>query len=419
MANRTHRAPADRAQGSSTLNRLRNRAEARENSLRLRAPVTFRPHGTRLALKLRGIRADNRNFPSLPLDRTGAPLKKSVFVEIVRLLAVLLFTGAGYLLGQQQDGPLFYTTLGAGIGYVIGGIGGRFLRGALGAVEAQSDHLSAGEILAGVVGALLVGALSALVALPAIGLLPGPWGWPIFALIVWMGVNAGFRIAWKKSSELLSMAGLSQLAPVDPNAAPTEDAVLVDTSVLIDGRLLRIARTGFLHRNLLVPGFVLHELQMLSDSTEPGIRRKGRLGLESLEAIRQDALLHVYVPEDEIPELEDVDAKLIALAIRLSVSLLTNDESLRQVAELRGVRCLSLHRLSKSLSWVRTPGDTVRLTILKEGQQDGQGVGYLPEGAMVVIADAAALIGEETDVLITGSAATSAGRIFFATLDKD
>jgi uncharacterized protein YacL len=345
-------------------------------------------------------------------------LRKSIFVEIVRLLAVLLFTASGYGLGMQRGSALFGTIVGAGIGYVCGGIVGRFLRRALGAVEAQTAHLSAGEILAGSVGALLLGVLGALLGLPAVGLLPDRWGWPIFGLIVWMGVHVGFRIAWKKSSELLSMVGLSQLTPLNPNAPPTSDAVLVDTSVLIDGRLLRLARTGFLHRNLLVPCFVLDELQGLADSSEPSVRRKGRMGLESLEAIRRDALLRVHVSEEEIPELEAVDAKLIALATRLCVSLLTNDEALSQVAELRGVRCLSLHRLSKSLSSVRTPGEIVHLSILKEGQQEGEGVGYLQEGSMVVVSDASELVGEEAEVRITGSASTARGRIFFASLAK-
>ena len=345
-------------------------------------------------------------------------MRKSVFVEIVRLLAVLLCTAGGYGLGMQHGSVLLGTVVGAGVGYVCGGIFGRFLRRALGAVEAQTAQISAGEFLAGVVGALLLGILSALVGLPAVGLLPGRWGWPIFGLIVWMGVHMGFQIAWKKSSELLSMAGLSQLAPAGSNATPTRDAVLVDTSVLIDGRLLRLARTGFLHRNLLVPCFVLDELQGLADSSEASIRRKGRLGLESLEAIRRDALLHVHVSEEEIPEIEAVHAKLIALATRLSVSLLTNDEALSQVAELRGVRCLSLHRLSKSLSAVRTPGEIVHLSILKEGQQKGEGVGYLQEGSMVVVSDASELVGEEAEVRITGSASTARGRIFFASLAK-
>jgi uncharacterized protein YacL len=233
-----------------------------------------------------------------------------------------------------------------------------------------------------------------------------------------MAVNLGFRISGKRSSAILSMVGLSEPSPLATGAAPDRDSVLIDTSVLIDGRLLRLARTGFLHRNLLVPCFVLDELQALADSQEPTVRRKGRTGLELLEAIRRDALLQVHIQEDEIPELETVDAKLVALATRLSVSLLTNDDNLSQVAELRGVHCLSLHRLVKSLSSVLTPGELVTISIVKEGQHTGEGVGYLPDGSMVVVSDAADREGQDIDVVITTSVRTPRGTIFFASLKE-
>jgi uncharacterized protein YacL len=345
-------------------------------------------------------------------------VKKSVFVEIVRLLIVLLFTAGGYGVAERFGAPLIGATFGAAIGYVCGGILGRFLREMLGVVEAQTTHLSAGEILAGSVGALVMGLLGSLVGVTAIGLLPDPWGWPVFGLIVWMAVHVGFRIAWKKSSEMLSIAGLSELSSNGLSGSPARDAVLIDTSVLVDGRLLRLAQTGFLHRNLLVPCFVLDELQSLADSRDVKVRRKGRIGLESLEAIQRDTRLRVCVSEEEIPEIEAVDAKLVALATRLSVSLLTNDEPLSRVAEIRGVHCMSLDRLTKSLSAVRAPGEVVGVTILKEGQEKGEGIGFLQDGSMVVVADAAELVGRELDVRITGSANTPRGRIFFASLTE-
>jgi uncharacterized protein YacL len=348
--------------------------------------------------------------------RVGAAVQKSVFVEIIRLLIVLLFTAGGYGVAAQYEIPLVGATFGAAVGYVCGGILGRFLRKMLGVVEAESTRLSAGEILAGSIGALVMGLLGALVGVTAIGLLPDPWGWPVFGLIVWMSVHLGFRIAWKKSAEMLSIAGLSERSLSGLNASPTRDSVLIDTSVLIDGRLLRLAQTGFLHRNLLVPCFVLDELQGLADSRDPKVRRKGRIGLESLEAIQRDTRLCVHVSEEEIPEIEAVDAKLVALATRLSVNLLTNDEALSRVAEIRGVHCMSLDRLAKSLSAVRTPGEIVHVTVLREGQEKSEGVGFLEDGSMVVVSDAGELVGENLKVRITGSATTARGRIFFASL---
>jgi uncharacterized protein YacL len=261
--------------------------------------------------------------------------------------------------------------------------------------------------------------LAALLASPAIALLPGRWGWPVFCLFVWIGVHVGFRIMWSKSTQLLALVGLSEGPAGGASATETRDAVLVDTSVLIDSRLLRLARTGFLPRNLLVPGFVLEELRGLAESPEPQVRRKARRGLESLEAIRRDGLLQVHVLEEEIPEIEDVDAKLVALATRAALPLLTNDESLAQVAELRGVRCLNLHRLAKSLSSVLTSGELVNLSIVKEGQNAGEGVGFLEEGSMVVVPDASSRVGHDVDVRITTSVRTARGRIFFASLAGD
>ena len=135
-----------------------------------------------------------------------------------------------------------------------------------------------------------------------------------------------------------------------------------------------------------------------------------------LEAIRRDALLRVQVLEDEIPEIETVDAKLVALASRLSVSLLTNDDNLSQVGELRGVHCLSLHRLVKSLSSVLTPGEVVNVSIVKEGQHEGEGVGYLSDGSMVVVSDGADRVGRDVDVIITTSVRSPRGIIFFASI---
>jgi uncharacterized protein YacL len=305
---------------------------------------------------------------------------------------------------------------GAGIDYVFGGVLGRALQRTIGQVEAHAAHLSAGEFLTGAVGALLLGSLGALLGIAAIGLLPGAWGWLMFGLIVWVGVHVGFRIALKRSSDVLALVGLREGANAANGMTGSQDAVLVDTNVLVDGRLLRVARTGFLHRNLLVPTFVLDELQELADSKDPKLRKKGRLGLESLEAIRRDALLNVRVPEEQIPEIETVDAKLIALASRLDVCLLTNDEPLSRVAELRGVRCLSLTRLAKSLSSVRSNGEIVHVSLVKHGQHEGEGVGFMEDGAMIVVADAADKVGHEADVQITASVNTPRGRIFFAAL---
>jgi uncharacterized protein YacL len=344
-------------------------------------------------------------------------LRKSVFVEIVRLLIVLGCTATGYGLALRFDAALYGTILGVGIGYAGGGVLGRFLQRAVSEVEARTAHATAGELLTGTLGALLMGALGGLVGVTAVGLLPGAWGWLVFGLTVLTGAQVGFRIAWKKSRDMLSLVGLSVGSPPPGPEAESRDAILVDTNVLIDGhRLLRVARTGFLHRNLVVPTFVLDELQALTDSEDPERRASGRLGLETLEAIRREPGMHVHVPDDQIPGVETVDAKLIALATRHSIPLLTNDQPLTRVAELRGVRCLSMKRLANSLSPVRRAGEIIPLKITKSGQREGEGIAFLEDGSMVVISDASHKVGFEADVRITSSVATARGRIFFAAL---
>ncbi len=288
------------------------------------------------------------------------------------------------------------------------------MRSATERVEAQTESLSAGELVSGMGGALLLGLLGALVASPAIVFLPAHSAGPIFCLVVWISVNAGFRIGRFKSAELLSMLQISEDARGGRPVQTDRDSVLLDSSALLDSRILRLSRSGFLHRNMLVPEFVLEEVRRLASVQDAASRRKARWALDSLEAVKRDGLLNIVVLEERVPELEDVDAKLVALATRLQVPLLTNDEPLSRIAELRGVRCLSLHRLARSLSSVLMPGERLTLSIVKEGQEPGEGVGFLDEGSMVVVSDAAGLVGEEVDVCVTSTARTPRGRIVFA-----
>jgi uncharacterized protein YacL len=163
---------------------------------------------------------------------------------------------------------------------------------------------------------------------------------------------------------------------------------------------------------------VLDELQSIADAQEPTRRRRGQRGLDLLSALQHLPGSEVHVLDDEVVEHDEVDAKLVALARRLEVGLLTLDTNLQRVAELQGVRCLSLHRLAEGLQPVLVPGETVRLPISREGKEPGQGVGFLDDGTMVVVGDAAALIGSEVEVRITGNAQTSVGRMLFATVTE-
>lgn len=347
-----------------------------------------------------------------------------MFVEIVRLLIVTLATAAGYALGRggapdAGNAPVVGATLGALVGYVAGGIVGRQLRRAMGSLEHSVDRLPAAQLLAGLLGATALGLLSALVAVPAVVLVPGGWGWPVFGLVVWIGVYEGFEIGVAKSAELLDLAGLSQrsLAPatVGEQWMPA-GAALVDTSAVIDGRLLQIAEAGFLGGELWVPRFVLDELQGIADAADGTRRRRGRRGLETLDALRRTGRVPVRVIDDEVPEFEAVDAKLVALARRLGVALLTTDANLVQVAEVQGVHCRNVNRLADGLRPAIVPGEVIHLPISREGKEPGQGVGFLEDGTMVVVGGGAPLVGREIDVRVTSNVQTSVGRMLFASV---
>ena len=349
-----------------------------------------------------------------------------MFVEIVRLFIVFLATAAGHELGAggttltSDTGAIVGATLGACVGYVGGGFFGRLLGHVMGAVEERVERAPTGRMLAGALGSAFLGGLSALIGVPAVVLLPGLWGWPVLGLVVWIGVYAGYRLAAGRYEDLLAMAGLSTRPLVRATAYERsyDGGYLVDTSAIIDGRLLAVARAGFLRGALLIPQFVLDELQSIADAHEPNRRRRGRRGLDLLEALRGQADVELHVLDDDVPEHEAVDAKLVALARRLRVGLLTVDMPLQRIAELQGVRCLNLHRLSEGLRPVHVAGEVLRLPITREGKEVGQGVGFLDDGTMVVVGDGAELIGKEVDVRITGNARTSIGTMLFASVSQ-
>jgi uncharacterized protein YacL len=248
-------------------------------------------------------------------------------------------------------------------------------------------------------------------------LVPNNWGWPLWGLLVWIGIYEGYGMGTRRAEELLAMAGLTSRPLVQATPyGKGSDVALLDTSAVLDGRLLTVARAGFLPRVLLVPPFVLDEIQTIADAQDSLRRRRGQRGLEVLAALQNTPPFDVHVLDEEVVEHDEVDAKLVALARRLEVGLLTVDGNLQRVAELQGVRCLNLHRLADGLRPVLVPGETVRLPITREGKEPGQGVGFLDDGTMVVVGDAAKLVGQEVEVRITGNAQTSVGRMLFATV---
>lgn len=197
-----------------------------------------------------------------------------------------------------------------------------------------------------------------------------------------------------------------------------EEVVVVDTSAIIDGRIQDVLKTRFLEGKMVVPRFVLKELQQIADSTDPIKRQRGRRGLEILNAIRKEAANNIQLNEEEFPEVKEVDAKIVKLALLLEGKVLTVDYNLNHVASLQGVKVLNINELANALKPVVFPGEQMHIKLLKEGKEYNQAVGYLDDGTMVVVEEARKLIGQDVKVAVTSVLQTPAGRMIFTKLSK-
>ncbi|HPS37075.1 MAG TPA: TRAM domain-containing protein, partial [Candidatus Omnitrophota bacterium] len=200
---------------------------------------------------------------------------------------------------------------------------------------------------------------------------------------------------------------------------PGEELILLDTSVIIDGRISDIANTHFLSGKLILPRFVLKELQLIADSSDPLKRNRGRRGLDVLNAIRENPNIQVKIHEMDFPEFNTVDAKLVKMGQVMEAKVFTNDYNLNKVAELQGVKVLNINDLANALKPVVMPGEEMEIKILKEGKEHEQGVAYLDDGTMVVVDNGKRRLGQTVKVTITSVLQTQAGRMIFAKLSDD
>ncbi|MGD0336316.1 MAG: PIN domain-containing protein [Candidatus Omnitrophota bacterium] len=197
-----------------------------------------------------------------------------------------------------------------------------------------------------------------------------------------------------------------------------EDVIVVDTSVIVDGRIVDICKTKFIAGKLVIPKFVLRELQQIADSTDPIKRQRGRRGLEMLHSVQKEPGLDIALSEEDFPELGDVDTKLVKLAKLLDAKILTVDFNLNRVASIQGIRVLNINELANALKAVVFPGEQMQIKLIREGKEHNQAIGYLEDGTMVVVEDARRLIGQEARVAVTSVLQTQAGRMIFTRLEK-
>ena len=193
-----------------------------------------------------------------------------------------------------------------------------------------------------------------------------------------------------------------------------DNLILLDTSVIIDGRIADLIEARLFEGLIVVPRFVLKEIQQIADSSDPIKRERGRRGLEMLNRIQRNTNIEVRIHESDFPDEKEVDAKLVRLARNLNARLFTNDYNLAKVAELLKVNCVNLHEVAKHLKTILIPGEILRLKIVREGKDKGQGVGYMPDGTMVVINNGQSHIGQQVEVEVKSLLQTGAGVIIFA-----
>ena len=189
---------------------------------------------------------------------------------------------------------------------------------------------------------------------------------------------------------------------------------ILDTSVIIDGRIFDICQTGFVEGSLVIPEFVLEELRHIADSSDVLKRNRGRRGLDILKKMQKDSEIDVKIVNQDFEDIPEVDSKLVKLAQLIDARVVTNDYNLNKVAELQGVRVLNINELANAVKPVVLPGEEMEVKVIKEGKEEGQGVGYLDDGTMIVVDEGVKYIGDEISVLVTSILQTAAGRMIFA-----
>ena len=234
----------------------------------------------------------------------------------------------------------------------------------------------------------------------------------VLLLMTYVGLLVGAN-----KGDLLNPAVLGAIFAADRPSR--RSAKVLDTSVIIDGRIADIAEAGFIDGNIVIPEFVLRELQVVADSTDGSKRQRGRRGLDMLQRMQSNAALQVQIVPDDFPSIREVDLKLLELAKKWEAKVVTNDFNLNKVAHLHHVEVLNINDLANALKPVVLPGERMSVLVLKEGKEYNQGVGYLDDGTMVVVDHARRLIGKSVEIAVTSVLQTASGKMIFGKLDEN
>lgn len=334
-----------------------------------------------------------------------------------RFIGALVFAAAGWDLGSSADfaplqgGPLPDGLIGAVIGATVGFLATPYVTTRpTGFVADHARKLPIKDLVAAVLGLLISLVLSALLAIP-LSMLPGILGriLPFFGCLFlsYLGVT----VSVGRRDDLFSLLGWFPSA--EREISDGSNAALLDTSAIIDGRIADVGRTGFLSGPIVVPRFVLRELQRIADSSDALRRSRGRRGLELLERLRKTSNVTVRIYDGDA-DGDGVDAKLIKLAQHLKCAIVTNDYNLNRIAAVQGVRVLNVNELANAVKSVVLPGEEIVVRVIQEGKEPGQGVGYLEDGTMVVVDGGRRHLDCDVGIVVTRVFQTAAGRMIFA-----
>ncbi len=329
---------------------------------------------------------------------------------VSRAIFVLLSALAGMALFIKADGAnTSYWLYGFGIGAATGGlivVGEYALHNlSFGIIVGGTAGLAAGLVLTGLVEWVGGEIFDVETFLFHIGGLVFLLGFPYLGLV--LGARFGKEKLPSPQQKFFELAGNTVCPKV------------LDTSVIIDGRVADLCETRFLEGTFLVPHFILDELQHIADSSDSLKRARGRRGLDILNKIQKMGDVDVRIIDEDFPQVKEVDAKLVVLAKKMNAKIVTNDLNLNKVAELQGIRVLNINELCNALRPVVLPGEAIRVFVLKEGKEAGQGVAYLDDGTMIVVDNARRYIGKNIDVVVTSVLQTTAGRMIFTRLKEE
>ena len=322
-------------------------------------------------------------------------------IILIRIVFTAILVTAGYVLhpvpGNRAYSALFAAAIAVAIIFFELRIRRASLKTLIGA--------AVGSIM-GIIGAFLIGTLISHQESDAVA--PETKTFLTLALTFFMAY-VGLMVGAAKGDYL----DLAALGGIFSDKAARRDYKILDTSVIIDGRISDVAETGFLGGTIVIPQFVLRELQQVADSPDSSKRQRGRRGLDMLNRLRNNNTLDVQIVETDFPAVREVDLKLIELGKQLEAVVVTNDFNLNKVAQLHGVTVLNINELANSLKPVVLPGEVMKVFILKEGKEYNQGVAYLDDGTMVVVDNARKAIGKTIDVVVTSVLQTTAGKMIF------